>query len=97
MTLFATFKLFQANLKVEQQQHESQVLSMRAQIADLHGRLQRVGETEAALSARVASQDRKMAQLEGRLFSSSGETTTSSKLSSQVSANTVDAGRNISM
>ena len=58
--------------------------AMRAQIGDLHARLQRVGAAEAALSARVASQDRKMAQLEGRLFSSSCETTTSSKLSSQV-------------
>ena len=59
-----------ANFQIEQQQREATARALRAQITDLHSKLQRVGETEATLSARVASQDRKMARLEGKIRAS---------------------------
>ena len=68
----------QANYAVDQQQRDATARALRAQITDLHSRLQQVGETEAALSARVASQDRKMARLEGKIMASSYETQTNS-------------------
>ena len=61
----------QASNEVDSQQRESVARNLRAQITSLHDRLRRVGETEATLSARVASQDRKMARLEGKILSNS--------------------------
>ena len=64
------FNISQANFQVEQQQRDTTARNLRSQIQDLHTKLQRVGETEASLSARVASQDRKMARLEGKVLHS---------------------------
>ena len=52
----------------EREQRETITRNLRTQITELHGRLRCVGETEATLSARVASQDRKMARLEGKIL-----------------------------
>lgn len=58
----------QSDLDYHRQEQHSATKGLRTQIQDLNNKLLRVGETEASLTARVASQDRKMAKLEGRIL-----------------------------
>lgn len=56
------------HLQNELQEKEALTRALKLQVTELHDRLRVVGETGAHLSARVASQDKRMAKLEGRLL-----------------------------
>ncbi|XP_064617461.1 dixin-like isoform X2 [Liolophura sinensis] len=58
----------QNDLKYQLQEKESISKNLKSQVHDLHSRLKTVGETEASLSARVATQDKMMAKLEGKIL-----------------------------
>ncbi|XP_067676980.1 dixin-like isoform X2 [Haliotis asinina] len=58
----------QHDLLLQIQEKESTTRSLKSQILDLHNKLKVVGETGATLSARVATQDKRMAKLEGKIF-----------------------------
>lgn len=63
----------QNEVQLTVQEKENATRSLKMQISDLHDRLKVVGQTGATLSARVASQDKRMAQLEGKILSSSDD------------------------
>ncbi|XP_033758461.1 dixin-like isoform X3 [Pecten maximus] len=63
----------QNEVQLQIQEKENATRSLKMQISDLHDRLKVVGQTGANLSARVASQDKRMAQLEGKILSSSDD------------------------
>lgn len=58
----------QNEIQLQIQEKESVTRALKQQIADLHERLRVVGERGATLSARVASQDKRMAKLEGKIL-----------------------------
>ncbi|VDI71983.1 Hypothetical predicted protein [Mytilus galloprovincialis] len=58
----------QNNIQLTIQEKESVTRALKQQISDLHERLRLVGERGATLSARVASQDKRMAKLEGKIL-----------------------------
>ncbi|XP_074652804.1 dixin-like [Tubulanus polymorphus] len=62
-----TIKQLKEELEHQREERDASVQALRTHIQTLSEKLQKVGETEAALSARVASQDRKMARLEGKM------------------------------
>ncbi|XP_021372022.1 dixin-like isoform X2 [Mizuhopecten yessoensis] len=63
----------QNEVQLQIQEKENATRSLKMQISDLHDRLKVVGQTGASLSARVASQDKRMAQLEGKILTSSDD------------------------
>lgn len=52
---------------MEDKRRESANRVLKTQVARMHDQLERVAETEAILSTRLAAQDRKMARLEGQV------------------------------
>ncbi|XP_069115615.1 LOW QUALITY PROTEIN: dixin-like [Argopecten irradians] len=84
----------QNEVQLTVQEKENATRSLKMQISDLHDRLKVVGQTGATLSARVASQDKRMAQLEGKILSSSddGSSHKSGDHPSFVRKNCVQAG-----
>ncbi|KAI0234361.1 Dixin [Lamellibrachia satsuma] len=55
---------------MSEKEKETAKVSLRSQIEDLQRRLRQVTETEASLSSRVTSQDRKMARLQDKILQS---------------------------
>ena len=72
----------QNELQLQIQEKESITRALKQQIADLHERLRMIGETGANLKARVATQDKRMAKLEGKILQTSSDR--DSSVSSQV-------------
>ncbi|KAL3885751.1 hypothetical protein ACJMK2_025793 [Sinanodonta woodiana] len=66
-------------LRNQIQEKECTIRNLKAQISDLHTRFRVVGETGASLSARVATQDKKMAQLAGKILQTRPDSTNGMK------------------
>ncbi len=64
---------FQHNFQQVLQEREEAANSFKGQVHDLSDRLNKIGDTELSLSARVMSQDRKMARLESLINHGHGE------------------------
>ncbi|KAK3107000.1 hypothetical protein FSP39_004689 [Pinctada imbricata] len=63
----------QTELRLQIQEKENITRALNQQISDLHERIRMIGESGANLKARVATQDKRMAKLEGKMLQSSSD------------------------